>query len=156
MDNKDIIKSGLVSFSTLLGLLSKKIDFENREPYEFKSIIEGRKTSFDVAQETLTYVKQLQEGENLYVEKDYRANLQRLVDSTEDLMKEINKVLIMSIDVDDSGDDKIKLIAQSKSLSISLLMNISSIRDSIKYQLKNEQSLSGNTNRNFATDMVKG
>jgi len=155
MKTKDIIYSGLKSFDTLLDFIKKKINFNEAESHKFKVIIEGRKSAFEVAVSQLTKIRQLEEAESCFKEKEHRDRLSRLVESTESILKEITKVLEKDIDVDDSEDEKVKSIVQSKELSFDLLLSITSVRDDITQKLKTDQPLGGNQIRNLASERVK-
>ncbi len=155
MEVIDVIKGGLKSFETLLDFIKKPINFDEAEPHKFKSIVEGRKTAFEVANSQLTKIKQLEDSAGILDEDKYRNRLKMLADSTDSILIQIKKVLEADINVADSEDDKVKNIVQSKSLSFDLMQNIINVRDSIKLRLDSKQSLIRNESRNFASEQVK-
>lgn len=153
---KDIIDDYLNSIETLLKLMRKKINFDDVEPYKFKSIVEGRKQTFESAYNQITRVNQLEEADNIGSPDIHRARFQRLIDSTENFKKEVRKVATAEIDVDESDDDKVKSIVQSKDLALSLLEHVASTNTEIKTRIKDSKSGNKRSIVNFASDMVKG
>ena len=165
MTNEKIIHSANASLGTLLRLLEKKIEFTeitgdgeevDIEPHKFKGIVDGRKQVFDDARYHITQIKQMEDADGVKdVETNYRKNLQRLIDSSETMMTQIDEVLYKEIQAEESGDDKVKLISQSKTLSLDMLMNVFALSNEIKIMLSSKKSLTNVKRRDIVTDRVK-
>ena len=154
MNNNDIIKAGRTSFDTLIELIKKRIKFDELEPYKLKAVVEGKKLAFEVANSQLTKIRQMEEGDDTFNEDVYKSDLNRLIDSTSFVLTEIKKVLENPISVNDSDDDKVKAIVQSKDLAFDLLVQIKNVKDDIEDKIKNNRVIDSKS-RNFATERVK-
>lgn len=152
--SREIIDDYLNSIETLLRLMKKKINFDDMETHKFKSVVEGRKQTFESAYNQITRVNQLEEKDNIGNPELHRARFQRLIDSTESFKKEVRKVANAEIDVDESEDEKVKSIVQSKDLALELLEHVAATNTEIKTRIKDKTD---NKKRitNFASDMVK-
>ena len=155
MTNKDIIEGGLNNFESLIEFIKKPIEFDEIEPHRFKAVVDGRKTAFESASSQLTKIKQLEEGQDIFNEEEYRVRLEKLVESTENIWDEIKKVLNFKINADALDDDKVKSFVQAKDMSFELMRSIISVKNGIERRLDSDQSLASSGNRNFASERFK-
>lgn len=154
-----------MSFCTLIDLLRKPIQFTKVngdgdmvyvEPHKFKLIVEGRSQVFDDALFHVEKIRQFEDAAaNKDIESNYRDRLTRLVEAVEATMPEINKVLEMPIDPNESDDEKVKAVSQSKSLSLAFLERVMEANEASKTRLSSDKPLIGGDRRDFATERVK-
>ena len=169
MKTADIIQTAYNTLDTYVSFMRKDIKFSRIDPdsgnmvpveaHKFKSVIEGRKQSFEDALNTITLIRQHEEANSVKsdeVEKNYRNNLKRLVDSTDNMLMQVKKVAEKEIDVDESEDERVKLISMSKSMSLDFLFTVKAIRDDYKSQLTGTKKLTGSSRRNFLEEKIKG
>ena len=155
MKARDVIDDRLSVIETLLKLLRKKVDLTEIESHKYKAIVEGRKQAFESAYNQITRVNQLEDKENIGDDTIHRARFQRLIDSMSDFLKVISKIAKAEIDVDESEDDKVKSIVQSKDLACDLEEHVLGVKQELKKRLSKETVSSDKAIRNFASERVK-
>ena len=169
MKTGDIIETAYNTLDTYVSFMRKDIKFHRLDPdsgnmvpveaHKFKSVIEGRKQSFDDALNTITLIRQHEDANGVSsddVETNYRSNLKKLIDSTDNMLAQVMKVAEKEIDVDESEDERVKLISMSKSMSLDFLFNVKAIRDDYKTQLSGKKKLTGTSKRNMLEERIKG
>lgn len=169
MKTADIIQTAYNTLETYVSFMRKDIKFSRLDPdtgnmvpveaHRFKSVIEGRKQSFEDAMSTITKIRQHEESNGVNadtVEANYRDNLKKLIDSTDNMLAQVKKVAEKEIDVDESEDERVKLISMSKSMSLDFLFNVKSIRDDYSKKLAGKKKLTGSSKRNFLEEKIKG
>lgn len=161
MKYKDLIEGTESAFNTLVDLLRKPVKFRDEngvalEPYKFKSVVDGRHQVFEDAMFHIHRLKHFEDSDaNKDMEKNYRARLQTLVDAVDETIKQVRKIQEMPIDSNESDDEKIKAISQSKSLSLSFLELVMAASENAKNQLSSDKPLTSTEKLNFASLRAK-
>ena len=155
MKTSDIIASGYLSFESLVKVIKKPIDFEDIKDHQYKGVLEGRYEAFIIAGSQLNQIKDLEEQADIFDKEQFNRNIKKLIDSTDDILKEINNILKKDIEVDEIDEEKFKAVVQSKKVAFNFLVEIKGKKNDMEYMLENSKDTSLKVTRNFATARVK-
>lgn len=156
MKTDDIISSFYFSFYSLIQVVKDDIKWDKLTQDKLKGVLEGRYQAFQVASSQLNTIKDLQESQNIFKEKEFKSNVKELIDSTDKILTQITDVLEMSITTGEEADDeKTKVIVQSKKIAGDFLLEINNTKNDMQFKLDNLNS-SVKDKKNFATMKVKG
>ena len=155
MKTSDIIASGYLSFESLVKVIKKPIDFEDIKDHQYKGVLEGRYEAFIIAGSQLNQIKDLEEQADIFDKEQFNSNIKKLIDSTDDILKEINNILKKDIEVDEIDEEKFKAVVQSKKVAFNFLVEIKGKKNDMEYMLENSKDTSLKVTRNFATARVK-
>ena len=155
MKTKDVIESGYLSFYSLIKVIKKPINFEKLQDHQYKGVLEGRYEAFIIAGSQLNQIKDLEEQGAIFSQKKFNEKIKILIDSTDDILTEINEVLKKDIKVKEIEEEKFKAVVQSKKVAFNFLLEIKSKKNDMEYILENANSTRRLSSGNFATDRVK-
>ena len=155
MKTSDIIASGYLSFESLVKVIKKPIDFEDIKDHQYKGVLEGRYEAFIIAGSQLNQIKDLEEQADIFDKEQFNRNIKKLIDSTDDILKEINNILKKDIEVNEIDEEKFKAVVQSKKVAFNFLVEIKGKKNDMEYMLENSKDTSLKVTRNFATARVK-
>ena len=155
MKTSDIIASGYLSFESLVKVIKKPIDFEDIKDHQYKGVLEGRYEAFIIAGSQLNQIKDLEEQADIFDKEQFNSNIKKLIDSTDDILKEINNILKKDIEVNEIDEEKFKAVVQAKKVAFNFLVEIKGKKNDMEYMLENSKDTSLKVTRNFATARVK-
>ncbi len=159
MTTKDVIETSIKAFGTFISFLNKDITLvdsegEKKEAYKYKSIVEGRKVTFEEARSHLIKIRALEEKEGIWDKDTHIKRVMRLINVSEKIFEQIKMIAEEDIYVDDEDDEKVKPIVEGKGLAQDLMIQIIDTKNDLKFQV-DEGKIGEGKKMDFATRMVK-